>query len=77
MEIWENWLLAFNRSRAQLGREALLMVDNAAEHNMTPELKKKLSHVTVEFLEPNTTSAIQPCDQGIIVLNQLMKNMRL
>jgi hypothetical protein len=33
---------------------------------MTPEIRKKLTHVTVEYLEPNTTSVIQPCDQGII-----------
>jgi hypothetical protein len=66
MDIWEKWLLDFNRSRAQLGREALLIVDNAGGHNMTPEIKKKLTHVTVEYLEPNTTSVIQPCDQGII-----------
>jgi hypothetical protein len=66
MEIWEKWLLNFNQSRINHGREALLIVDNAGGHNLSSELKKKLTHVTVEFLEPNTTSAIQPCDQGII-----------
>ena len=42
-----------------------MLIQNGG-HNMTQELKKKLTHVTVEFLEPNTTSAIQPCDQGTI-----------
>ena len=35
-------------------------------HNMSDTLEKRLSHVKVGFLPPNTASKIQPCDQGII-----------
>ena len=42
MEIWEKWLLNFNQSRINVGREALLIVDNAGGHNLSSELKKKI-----------------------------------
>ena len=47
-------------------RNKVELVDNAGGHNITPELIKKLTYVEVFFLPPNTTSIIQPCDQGII-----------
>ena len=40
----------------------ILLIDNAGSHVYTT----KLSHVRVEFLEPNMTSHIQPLDAGII-----------
>jgi hypothetical protein len=47
-------------------RKVLLIVDNASGHNVTPQLLVKLTHVELEYLEPNTTSKVQPADQGII-----------
>jgi len=47
-------------------RKVLLLVDNAGGHNISLELKHKLTNVELYFLPPNTTSVIQPCDQGII-----------
>lgn len=57
------------------GRHVLLLVDNASSHH---ETGLYLTHVRVEKLPPNTTSKIQPMDQGIIhcvkryVLNKKM-----
>ena len=66
MEIFESWLLDFNKQMKTQDKKVLLLVDNAGGHNITPELIKRLTHVEVYFLPPNTTSVIQPCDQGII-----------
>jgi hypothetical protein len=44
-------------------RHILALFDNAPSHIFD---KSKLTHVTVEFLEPNMTSHIQPMDAGII-----------
>ena len=49
-------------------------MDNASAHTLSASTEKLmhglkvrcLSHMTVIYLPPNTTSAIQPCDQGVI-----------
>ena len=68
MDIFESWLLDFNKSMKLKGREVLLIIDNESTgHNITNELKKKLTNVTVEFFTPNTSSVIKPsCNQEII-----------
>lgn len=43
-------------------RKILLFIDNCTAHNLIPPLKA----VKVKFLPPNTTSKLQPLDQGII-----------
>lgn len=43
-------------------RKILLFIDNCTAHNDIPQMKS----VRVEFLPPNTTSKLQPMDQGII-----------
>ena len=60
--IWKDILLKMNRIFEAQGRHIVLFVDNATCHKCddpTPFVK-------VIFLPPNTTSLIQPCDQGII-----------
>ena len=47
-------------------RNVILLVDNAGGHNMSHKLVELLTNVKVYFLPPNTTSVIQPMDQGII-----------
>ncbi|XP_030050848.1 tigger transposable element-derived protein 4-like [Microcaecilia unicolor] len=60
--LWKQWLKDLNtRMRAQK-RPILLLCDNSAAHNAPA----RLSHVKLVFLPPNTTSLIQPLDQGII-----------
>jgi hypothetical protein len=43
-----------------------LQVDNVGGHNISLDLKNKLTKVELHFMPPNTTSVLQPCDQGII-----------
>ena len=43
-------------------RKILLFIDNCGLHKNPPTTE----NVTVEFLHPNTTSKLQPSDQGII-----------
>ena len=62
-EIWNRWLVSFDRSIVAAGRRVLLIVDNASCHHMPAPT---LQGIKLVFLPPNTTSLIQPLDQGII-----------
>jgi len=53
------WLQAWDR---QLTRKIVLLVDNCTAHSTTCMLK----NIQIVHLLANTTSLIQPCDQGII-----------
>lgn len=58
--IWSDILQKFDR---ELGdRKIVLLADNAACHKLEIQLK----NIKLVFLPPNTTSLIQPLDQGII-----------
>ena len=35
---------------------------NAGGHNVTEDVKKQLSHVELEYFDPNVTSHMQPLD---------------
>ena len=74
LALFTEWLDTFNRWCMNQGRCIVLLMDNASAH-MTPSgtesqmhgLKVRcLSHMTVVYLPANTTSVVQPCDQGII-----------
>ena len=61
-QIFTEWLTEWD---SQLGKEnwkILLLVDNCTAHLKVTTLK----NIQLEFLPPNTTSIIQPMDQGII-----------
>ncbi|GBO42423.1 hypothetical protein AVEN_31559-1 [Araneus ventricosus] len=45
-------------------RKIALVFDNCPAH--PKEINQKLKNVTVLFLPPNTTSELQPMDQGVI-----------
>lgn len=59
--LFEEVLKIFNRRMSFQDRKVLLFLDNCTSH---PHLE--LSNVQLVFLPPNTTSACQPLDQGII-----------
>jgi len=61
MEKWNEWLRWLDN---QLVERSLLLIDNCPAH--TDGSSIGLKHLQVEFLPPNTTSHIQPCDAGII-----------
>ena len=56
--IFENWLMKF----VLQGRSVAMVVDNCPAH---PHING-LRSIKLVFLPPNTTSHLQPCDQGII-----------
>lgn len=60
-KIFEEYLFEFNRKLIKQNRKILLVLDNCTSH---PKLK--LSNIKLLFLPPNTSSLIQPLDQGII-----------
>ncbi|XP_019636442.1 PREDICTED: tigger transposable element-derived protein 4-like [Branchiostoma belcheri] len=59
--IFEDWLKKFDRKLGREKRKGLLFLDNATSH---PELQ--LRNLKLIFFPPNTTSVLQPMDQGII-----------
>jgi transposase-like protein len=60
--IFEEWLRNLDRRFMREKRKVLVFVDNCAAHPPIPNLKS----ITLKFLPPNTTSKLQPMDQGII-----------
>ena len=61
-EIFEPFVRVFNEEMKRQKRRVLLFVDNAASHI----LASTFSNVRIEFLPANSTSKLQPLDQGII-----------
>lgn len=59
-EIFNQWLSSWNRKLQN--HKVLLFIDNCPAHNLVGQY----SNIEVHFLPPNTTSVIQPMDQGII-----------
>lgn len=64
--IFDQWLSKWNRKLLMQNRKVLLLVDNAPSHVVT-----HYSNIEIQFLPPNTTSQMQPMDQGIIRLVKL------
>ena len=61
-ELFEKWLRDWDRDLLKKKKKILLLVDNCPAHpNVTD-----LTSITLAFLPPNTTSVLQPMDQGII-----------
>jgi hypothetical protein len=61
-EIMSDWLVDLDKRMKKQARKILLFLDNATSH---PD-DFKLKNVKLIFLPPNTTSMLQPLDQGII-----------
>ena len=61
-EIFEEWLRKLDRKFSREHRKVLMLVDNCPAHPSVSGLKA----ITLKFLPPNTTSHLQPMDQGII-----------
>jgi transposase len=60
-DLFEEWLNKINRDFTAQNRKVLLFIDNCSAH-----CEIKLSNVKIEFLPANTTSLVQPLDQGVI-----------
>lgn len=64
VSIWNEYLKKLDNRMRRQNRNILLLVDNAPTHALYETTH--LTNVTIEHLPPNTTSHLQPCDQGII-----------
>ncbi|XP_029657980.1 tigger transposable element-derived protein 6-like [Octopus sinensis] len=62
MEIFNEWLYNWNKTLKQKQKKILLVVDHCPSHRITIEL----SMIEVLYLPKNTTTVLQPMDQGII-----------
>ena len=62
MIIFKDWLLKQNKRFKSRGRKILMLVDNAGGHNISLDLKVELTHITLYYLPPNTTSELQTAD---------------
>ena len=60
--IFEAWLRRWDAQLTGKRRRIVLFVDNCSAHPHVSDL----SAIELVFLPPNTTSEIQPCDQGVI-----------
>ncbi|XP_052255184.1 tigger transposable element-derived protein 4-like [Dreissena polymorpha] len=69
--IMEDWLKWFDRRMRHARRHVILFIDNAPSH---PRIT--LTNIKLQFLPPNTTSVIQPMDQGIIQTMKLKYRKR-
>ena len=63
--VFSHYLNRLDSMMRKENRKIILLADNATSHK-TEEAIAKLTNVRVYFLPPNTTSALQPLDQGII-----------
>jgi len=60
-DLFKSWLVKFDQKMRLNQRNLLLLIDNCTAHSTI-----NLKSVRIEFLPPNTTSKLQPMDQGII-----------
>ncbi|XP_039954302.1 jerky protein homolog-like [Bactrocera tryoni] len=61
--LWSMIMKEFDNEMGKQKRKVLLIVDNAACHKVDG---LNVENVKITFLPPNTTSLLQPLDQGII-----------
>jgi hypothetical protein len=62
--IFQSWIKCINELMQKQQRNILLLVDNVSSHQL--EEGEVLSNIKLHFLPPNTTTHLQPIDQGII-----------
>lgn len=62
--LFKDWLINLQRKMSCADRHILLTMDNCSSHIGSKELSTP--NIEVLFFPPNTTSVVQPLDQGII-----------
>ena len=63
--IFQEFLINFNQEMFLKNRKALLILDNCSAH--TSALNQlSLTNVKIQFIRPNLTPVLQPCDLGVI-----------
>ncbi|CAG8512976.1 4044_t:CDS:2, partial [Diversispora eburnea] len=64
VSIWNNYIKKLDTRMRMQNRNIILLVDNVLTHTLYETTH--VTNITIEFLPPNTTAHLQPCDQGII-----------
>lgn len=59
--LFKEWLQKWNKELILKNKNILLLIDNCPTHPLSC-----FSNIKLWFLPKNTTSLLQPCDQGII-----------
>lgn len=82
-ELFRKWLSSWNDDLVGEGRKVCLLVDNCSAHRCSASF----SNIELRFLPPNTTSVLQPLDQGVIrslkagyrkrLIGRLLQNLRV
>jgi hypothetical protein len=62
VKLFSEWLSDLNVSMAKQKRKIILFLDNAPCHPVDVDL----SNIKLQYFPPNTTSKLQPLDQGVI-----------
>ena len=73
--IFTEWVTKLDRKFSRENRKVLLIVDNCSAHDQ--DIATKLKSIKLEFLPPNCTSRLQPCDMGIIKNFKVLYRKRL
>ena len=60
--LFEEWVRKFDSSFRAQSRKVALLIDKYPVHHEI----KNLTNINLIFLPPNTTSVLQPMDQGVI-----------
>ena len=61
-QTFEEWVHKLDQTFPVEGKKIALLIDNCPAHPSVPDL----TNVQLVFLPPNTTSVLQPMDQGVI-----------
>ncbi|UYV84147.1 TIGD4 [Cordylochernes scorpioides] len=72
--LFESWVRHIDKKMAGQHRQIILLLDNCGAH---PPDMQGLTNTRIAFLPPNTTSMLQPCDQGIIRIFKMIYRTRL
>lgn len=62
-EVFESWILKWDRELRVKSRKILLLLDNFSGHTVAEGL---LTNIQLKFFCPNLTAHVQPLDAGII-----------
>ncbi|UYV80525.1 hypothetical protein LAZ67_19000466 [Cordylochernes scorpioides] len=72
--LFESWVRHIDKKMAGQHRQIILLLDNCGAH---PPDMQGFTNTRIAFLPPNTTSMLQPCDQGIIRNFKMIYRTRL
>ena len=60
VSIWNEYLKSLDAQMRAQNRNIILLIDNVPTHSLYENTN--LTNIKIEFLPPNTTSHLQPCD---------------